>query len=60
MHATIAGCQVIWIGWCNSRFASLGPYPTHGAHRGAVFAWRITVGPLHIRRWNGVPPKKEE
>ena len=29
----------------------IGPYPESGPDEGIIYAWRVTFGPLEVRRW---------
>lgn len=51
-HVNARGVQFVWWGrivW--PVVYLLGPYPKDGVNRGAIYRWRLVLGPLEIRRW---------
>jgi hypothetical protein len=49
--------QFIWWGGDYFAFRRLGPWPTDGINRGAVYRWRVLFGPLEVRRFNAAQPE---
>jgi hypothetical protein len=44
---------VLWRRWWWPLVRNIGPYPSSGKNRGALYRWRVLVGPLEIRCFTG-------
>jgi len=46
----VGSIQLVWW-WHRPTFKLLDPLPAGGAARGCVYAWRLYLGFVEIRRW---------